>query len=82
MARTPDELLQLVKSVLEEVAGVKPEDVIPAKSLVDDLDVDSLAGVEVMVELEQQTGCQIPDGDVKNLKTVQDIIDYLTKKGA
>lgn len=82
MAQTPDELLQLVKDVLEEVAGVKPADVTPAKSLVDDLDVDSLAGVEVMVELELRTDKKIPDEDVKKLKTVQDIIDYLSEKGA
>lgn len=82
MAQTADELLQLVKDVLEEVAGVKPSDVTPDKSLVDDLDVDSLAGVEVMVELELRTDKKIPDEDVKNLKTVQDIIDYLSEKGA
>ena len=82
MARSPDELQQLLASVLAEVAGVAKADVQPDKSLVDDLDVDSLAMVEVMVELEAQTGITVPDDEVKSLKTVQDVVNFLTKKGA
>ena len=82
MACSPAELQALIADVLEEVAGVSAADVLPEKSLVDDLDLDSLAMVEVMVELEVRTGVNVSDGDAKKLVTVQDVIDYLTKKGA
>jgi acyl carrier protein len=82
MARSPDELLKLVAKVVHEVTGAPTKDVTVDKSFVDDLDVDSLAMVEVVVGLEEETGVSIPDKDAKALRTVGAVVNYLTKKGA
>lgn len=82
MARSPDELLQLVADVLGDVAGVPPEEVQLDKTLADDLDVDSLASVEVLVELYEKTGIHVSDKEAKSLVTVGDVVDFLAKKGA
>jgi acyl carrier protein len=68
--------------ILEEVAGVSPDDVQPEKSFTDDLDVDSLSMVEVVVAAEEKFGVKIPDDDVQGLKTVGDAISYITKAKA
>ena len=81
MGRNPGELIELVSDVLVDVAGVPRESIALDKSLVGDFGIDSLATVEVIVELEQQTGVTISDDDAEKLTTVGGIVDYLTKKG-
>lgn len=75
---TPDEIAEGLAEILEEVAGVAPDDVSPEKSFTDDLDVDSLSMVEVVVAAEEKFGVKIPDNEVQNLKTVGDAIGYIT----
>jgi acyl carrier protein len=74
-----DNILAELAAILEEVADVKPEDVTPEKSFVDDLDVDSLSMVEVAMAVEEKFNAKIPDEELSNLKTVGDAIDYIKK---
>ncbi|HEY8453474.1 MAG: acyl carrier protein [Micromonosporaceae bacterium] len=74
---TREEITAGLASILEQVAGVNPEDVTPEKSFTDDLDVDSLSMVEVVVAAEEQFGVKIPDNEVQNLKTVGDAVTYI-----
>ena len=46
---TRAEITSGLAEILEEVAGVNPDDVAEQKSFTDDLDVDSLSMVEVVV---------------------------------
>ena len=79
---TRAEITSGLAEILEEVAGVNPDDVAEDKSFTDDLDVDSLSMVEVVVAAEEQFSVKIPDDDVKNLKTVGDATDYILKHQA
>ncbi len=74
-----DEIREGLSDILEEVAGVNPDDVAEDKSFTDDLDVDSLAMVEVVVAAEEKFGVKIPDDEVANLKTVGDAVSYIEK---
>ncbi|MGH3655590.1 MAG: acyl carrier protein [Micromonosporaceae bacterium] len=74
-----DELVTGLAEILEEVAGVSPDDVTEDKSFTDDLDVDSLSMVEVVVAAEEKFGVKIPDDEVQNLKTVGDAVAYIKK---
>jgi 3-oxoacyl-[acyl-carrier-protein] synthase II len=67
---TRDDITAGLAEILEEVAGVSPDDVAEEKSFTDDLDVDSLSMVEVVVAAEEKFGVKIPDDEVQNLKTV------------
>jgi len=79
MALSRDEIREGLSDILEEVAGVNPDDVADTKSFTDDLDVDSLAMVEVVVAAEEKFGVKIPDDEVANLKTVGDAVSYIEK---
>lgn len=79
MALSRDEIREGLSDILEEVAGVNPDDVADDKSFTDDLDVDSLAMVEVVVAAEEKFGVKIPDDQVANLKTVGDAVSYIEK---
>ncbi len=74
---TREEITKGLAEILEEVAGVNPDDVTPEKSFTDDLDVDSLSMVEVVVAAEEKFGVKIPDNEVQNLKTVADAVAYI-----
>ena len=63
--------------ILEEVAGVNPDDVAEEKSFTEDLDVDSLSMVEVVVAAEEKFGVKIPDDELPKLKTVGDAVKYI-----
>jgi acyl carrier protein len=76
---TRDEITAGLAEILEEVAGVNPDDVTEGKSFTDDLDVDSLSMVEVVVAAEEKFGVKIPDDEVQNLKTVGDAVSYIEK---
>ena len=79
---TKDEVLSGLAEIVNEIAGIPAEDVELDKSFTDDLDVDSLSMVEVVVAAEEQFSVKIPDDDVKNLKTVGDAADYISKHQA
>ena len=71
------EILAGLGEIVEEIAGVPADEVTPSKSFVDDLDIDSLSMVEIAVAAQDKFGVEIPDEQLKNLKTVQDVVDYV-----
>jgi acyl carrier protein len=77
-----DPILAALAEILEEVAGVNPEDVTPDKSFVDDLDVDSLSMVEVAMAVEEKFNAKIPDEKLSELKTVGDAVNYIKENSA
>ena len=72
-------ILAGLAEIVEEVAGVAKDEVSSEKSFVDDLDIDSLSMVEIAVAAQDKFGVDIPDGELKNLKTVRDVIDYVRR---
>ena len=76
------EILEGLASIVNEVAGTPVADITPEKAFVDDLDIDSRSMVEVVMAAEDKFGVSIPDGEVKNLKTVGDAVAYIEKANA
>ncbi|HUZ54384.1 MAG TPA: acyl carrier protein [Streptosporangiaceae bacterium] len=77
MAMTQQEILAGLSEIIDEIAGVPADEVTPEKTFVDDLDIDSLSMVEIAVAAQDKFGVEIPDDQLKDLKTVQDVIDYV-----
>ena len=74
---TTEEIRAQLADIVNDVAGVPVADVQLDKSFIDDLDVDSLAMVEIIVGCEEKFGVTIPDEESKNLKTVGDAVAYV-----
>jgi acyl carrier protein len=79
MAMTEEEILTGLAEIIDEVAGVPADQVTPEKTFVDDLDIDSLSMVEIAVAAQDKFGVEIPDEQLKDLKTVQDVISYVRR---
>jgi acyl carrier protein len=57
---------------------VAEADIKNESSFVDDLGADSLDTVELVMALEDEFGCEIPDEQAEKIKSVQQAIDYVT----
>jgi acyl carrier protein len=67
-----------VKKIVSEQLGVK-DDVSTDSSFVDDLGADSLDTVELVMALEEEFECEIPDEEAEKITTVQEAINYVEK---
>ena len=68
---------QRVKKIVAEQLGVNESEVKHESSFVNDLGADSLDTVELVMALEEEFECEIPDEDAEKITTVQQAIDYV-----
>ena len=66
-----------VKDIIIDKLGVEEEKISADASFVDDLGADSLDTVELIMQIEEELGIEIPDDDAEKITTVQAAIDYL-----
>lgn len=71
---------KVIKLVMEQLDVTKEECVLEA-SFIDDLGADSLDLVELIMEMEEVFGVEIADEELEKIRTIKDIIEFLTKKG-
>ncbi|MBI5780909.1 MAG: acyl carrier protein [Rhodocyclales bacterium] len=69
---------QRVKKIVAEQLGVNESEIKNESSFVEDLGADSLDTVELVMALEEEFECEIPDEDAEKITTVQQAIDYIT----
>lgn len=69
-----------IKKIIVDQLGVAEEEVVPKATFVEDLGADSLDTVEMVMAFEEEFGIDIPDEDAEKIRTVQDAIDYISKK--
>ena len=69
-----------IRGIIAEQLGVKPEEVTPEASFIDDLGADSLDTVELVMALEEEFSIEIPDEDAEKMTKVIDAIKYIEEK--
>ena len=77
MAQSEQEILAGIAELVNEETGLPVEAVELDKSFTDDLDIDSLSMTSIVVQAEDKFGVKIPDEAVKDLRTVQDAVDFV-----
>lgn len=75
-----DNIEQRIKKIVAEQLGVSEADVKKESSFVNDLGADSLDTVELVMALEEEFECEIPDEQAEKINTVQEAIDYVTEQ--
>jgi len=76
----PSQIETRVKGILSKVLNIEENKISPQTRLVEDLAIDSFLSVELLFELEDQSGLKISDEDFINLKTVGDVITYMKSR--
>jgi acyl carrier protein len=69
-----------VIDIIVDKLGVDRAEVTPEAVFVDDLGADSLDLVELIMAMEEEFGTEIADEDAEKLRTVQDVISFITAR--
>lgn len=73
-------VFEKIKAIIAEQLGLSDSSVIlPATSLMNDLDADSLDAVEIIMSIEDEFDIEISDETAEGFKTIGDIADYVEK---
>jgi acyl carrier protein len=70
-------MFEEIKAIIVDVLNCDEDKVVLEASLSEDLDADSLDAVELGMAIEENLGVAISDEDLPNIKTVQDLVDYV-----
>lgn len=66
-----------VSKMLAEQLSVDEDKITMDSNILDDFEADSLDIVDMVMNLEDEFGAEIPDEDVENLRTVGDVVRYI-----
>ncbi|MFW8565708.1 acyl carrier protein [Orrella sp. 11846] len=68
---------QRVKKIVAEQLGVNEAEIKSESSFLDDLGADSLDMVELVMALEEEFECEIPDEEAEKITNVKQAVDYI-----
>ncbi len=74
--------IEKVIEVVIDKLGVEEDKIVPDASFIDDLGADSLDTVELIMQLEEEFGIEIPDEDAEKITTVQSAVDFIAESKA
>ena len=70
-------VLDQIKEILKDTMDIDESKITLDAKLKEDLELDSLDSLELIMSAEEEFGIEIPDEDVMNFKTVNDIVSYI-----
>jgi acyl carrier protein len=79
-------VFERVKRLIGEIISVNEESIVPHAALIEDLGADSLDLVNLIGAVEDEFSkdgkiVKVPEEEAESIRTVQDILDFLAKKG-
>ncbi|MCX7096954.1 MAG: acyl carrier protein [Methylococcales bacterium] len=74
-----DEILQLIRDIMQEMFEIDAEDVSLDARLYEDLDFDSIDAVDMIVKLKEMTGKALNPKDFKNARSINDVVEAVYK---
>ena len=77
MAEKSQNALEKVKDIIAKQLSVKPEEIKNDSNIAEELGADSLDLVEILMSLEDEFGISIPDEAIPQIKTINDIVDFI-----
>ncbi|MBU6420848.1 MAG: acyl carrier protein [Gammaproteobacteria bacterium] len=73
------QVFQTLKGTLVEQFELDPAKIIPAARLQEDLGLDSIDAVDMIIKLQEITGCKVRPEDFKEVRTVADVQRVIEK---
>ena len=71
--------LEQLQAIVAGVLDLDPETVTEDKSFADDLEADSLDRMEIIMQIEDALGVEIPDDVLESIVTVGDAMEAIRK---
>ena len=70
-------VLEKLKAILGEQFDVEEDTITPDTSIADDLGADSLDVVDLLMSIEDEFEIEVPDEEIENIKTVDQLVKYI-----
>jgi len=74
----PDQLIDRVAAVIAKTQHIPPESV-TIDSTFEELNIDSLDGINILFALESEFDVDIPDDAAKQIRSVREMVDGIEK---
>ncbi len=74
-----DEVYKKVSEYLITNFEIPPEKISPEAHLFKDLDLDSIDALDWFASMESEIGLPVIEKEIKMIRTVQDVVDYLVR---
>lgn len=79
MAQTTEQILKGLAELVNDETNTANESITLHTSFTKDLDIDSISIMTIVVKAEEKFYVSIPDEQVKYLKTIGDVVDFIQK---
>ncbi len=70
-------IFEKVRDIICEQFDLEPDQITENTLLKEDLDADSLDLVDLVMSFEDEFQIEVPEEEVRNIKTVGDIVNYI-----
>jgi acyl carrier protein len=74
-----DEIFKRVSKYLTTQFEIPPEKISPEAHLFKDLEMDSIDALDWFAAMQSEIGLPIIEKEIKMIRTVQDVVDYLVR---
>lgn len=75
-------IAERIRKIIVDQLGADPVTIVDEASFADDLGADSLETVQIVMEIEEEFGVEIPDSAASTILTVGDAIRFVEKNKA
>ena len=74
------EIAERIIEIISEQLDVPKEECVPTANFREDFKTDSLELVELVMTMENEFDVNIPDTDLAQIRTIEDVMTYVQKK--
>ncbi len=75
-----EKILKMIQSYFHKQFEIPLEKIEPQARLFEDLNLDSIDALDMVGMLESELDIDVDEDDLKNIRTVQDVIDFVIKQ--
>lgn len=72
-----NDIFEKLKAIAVNDIGIDADKIKPESVIIEDLGLDSLDMVDMLMKVEETFGVTIDDGDVAEMRTVADVVDFI-----
>lgn len=72
-------MFEKIRNIIADQLGVDVNEITESTTF-EDLGVDSLDLFQILISLEEEFGVEIPNEDAENIKTIQDVVNYIKER--
>ena len=70
-------VFEKIRAILSEQLDLEEDDITMESNIAEDLGADSLDVVDLIMAIEDEFEIEVPDEEIKNVKTVGDVVNYI-----